>query len=147
MLVKVRKKPVRKAERANAVKIKVHYNGIKLSGKYYTFGKSEELWKYVGSTVSVVGKDVFDSKGNFVGKVNYPAQKNTIHSDEAGCQSVKLYSYEDIRCYIAAHFEAYKKTHPLKKSRNSEPAEIIEAEKQRYANFLWEFMNCVVCQD
>ena len=75
MKVKVRKKPVRKAERADAVKIKVHYNGIKLHGKYYTFGKPEDLWKYVGSHAIVIGNNVYDHKGNLLGSVNYIVQE------------------------------------------------------------------------
>ena len=57
MKVKVRKKPVRAAERAeNAKKIdkvRVNFDGIKISGKYHTFGKPEEIWKYIGSKVYV----------------------------------------------------------------------------------------------
>lgn len=76
MKVKVRKKPVRKAERADAVRIKVHYNGIKLFGKYYTFGKPEELWKYVGLTVIVKKNDVFDHKGTLLGNINPSLQED-----------------------------------------------------------------------
>lgn len=72
MRVKVRKKPVRKAERANGIRLRVHYNGIKITGKYYTFGKAENLWKYVGSTVNVVKNKVFDSNGIFLGDINAP---------------------------------------------------------------------------
>lgn len=70
MRVKVRKKPVRKAERANGIRLRVHYNGIKIAGKYYTFGESEDIWKYVGSTVNVVKNKVFDSNGIFLGDTN-----------------------------------------------------------------------------
>ena len=83
MRVKVRKKPVRKAERANGIRLRVHYNGIKITGKYYTFGKAENLWKYVGSTVNVVKNKVFDSNGIFLGDINAPQcliwQKGQMH--------------------------------------------------------------------
>lgn len=59
MRVKVRKKPVRKSERANETRLRVHYNGIKITGKYYTFGESEDNWKYIGLTVNVVKKQSF----------------------------------------------------------------------------------------
>ena len=72
MQVKVKKKPVRKSERANGIRLRVHYNGIKIAGKYYTFGKAENLWKYVGSTVNVVKNKVFDSNGIFLGDINAP---------------------------------------------------------------------------
>ena len=72
MMVKVRKKPVRKAERANGIRLRVHYNGIKIAGKCYSFGKVENLWKYVGSTVNVVKSKVFDSNGVFLGYINKP---------------------------------------------------------------------------
>lgn len=70
MKVKVRKKPVCKAERANGIRLRVHYNGIKIAGKCYSFGKVENLWKYVGSTVNVVKNKVFDSNGVFLGDIN-----------------------------------------------------------------------------
>ena len=118
MMVKVRKKPVRKAERANNAK-KIGNNAL--------FGE-----KVRGILSQLPKSIVVDNGCEFI--------RISLETD-------KSYSYEDIRSYIAAHFEEYKKTHPLKKGRNSEPAAIIEAEKQRYANFLWEFMNFVVCQD
>jgi len=67
-----RGKPVHKAERANEIRLRVHYNGIKITGKYYTFGKAENLWKYIGSTVNVVKNKVFDSNGVFLGEINKP---------------------------------------------------------------------------
>ena len=74
--VKVRKKPVRAAERAeNAKKIdkvRVNFDGIKISGKYHTFGKPEEIWKYIGSKVYVSDDMVFDENGRFLGNVNLP---------------------------------------------------------------------------
>ncbi|GEM_PF-3108769 len=79
MKVKVRKKPVHKAERANEIKLKVHYNGIKILGKYHTFGKAENLWKYVGSTVNVVKDKVFDCNGMFLGDINYSLPQDHIH--------------------------------------------------------------------
>lgn len=79
MKVKVRKKPVHKAERANEIKLKVHYNGIKILGKYHIFGKAENLWKYVGSTVNVVKDKVFDCNGMFLGDINYSLPQDHIH--------------------------------------------------------------------
>lgn len=68
-------------------------------------------------------------------------RKKPVHKAERA-------NYETIRCYIATHFEEYRKTHPLETEHGSAgPHALIEAEKKRYANFLWEFMNFVVCQD
>lgn len=78
--VKVRKKPVRAAERAeNAKKIdkvRVNFDGIKISGKYHTFGKPEEIWKYIGSKVYVSDDMVFDENGRFLGNVNLPVHRD-----------------------------------------------------------------------
>nr|DAQ27448.1 MAG TPA: repressor domain protein [Caudoviricetes sp.] len=78
--VKVRKKPVRAAERAeNAkkiVKVRVNFDGIKISGKYHTFGKPEEIWKYIGSKVYVSDDMVFDENGRFLGNVNLPVHRD-----------------------------------------------------------------------
>ena len=79
MQVKVRKKPVHKAERVNEIRLKVHYNGIKITGKYYTFGESEDIWKYIGLTVNVVKNKVFDSCGIFLGDINYSLPQDHIH--------------------------------------------------------------------
>lgn len=80
MRVKVRKKPVRAAERAeNAKKIdkvRVNFDGIKISGKYHTFGKPEEIWKYIGSKVYVSDDMVFDENGRFLGNVNLPVHRD-----------------------------------------------------------------------
>lgn len=78
--VKVRRKPVRAAERAeNAKKIdkvRVNFDGIKISGKYHTFGKPEEIWKYIGSKVYVSDDMVFDENGRFLGNVNHPVHRD-----------------------------------------------------------------------
>ena len=78
--VKVRKKPVRAAERAeNAKKIdkvRVNFDGINISGKYHTFGKPEEIWKYIGSKVYVSDDMVFDENGRFLGNVNLPVHRD-----------------------------------------------------------------------
>ena len=105
MKVKVRKKPVREAERAEKVRLKVTYTGVKINGRYHTFGRIEDLWKYVGSTVIVSDKKVFDLNGNFLGDINHPVQEDcNLHS---GCQKIYLFDHpytDQIRkVFLCAH--------------------------------------------
>lgn len=84
-------------------------------------------------------KQGFQHKRSFIGYINC--------FDKETCESDNSYSYEDIRSYIAKHFEEYIKIHPLELGKSADSEAIIDAEKKRYANFIWEFMNFVVNQD